>query len=121
MVSSASDGLVKLWNVREEECIATMDNHEDKVWALAVSSDESVVVSGAADSMITFWQDSTEEEEAEKMKGASDHFTSASHGIALDPGNLLHTSGIHYIFFLPGYRLMTPRKTGLSPNRRYAC
>lgn len=31
LASSASDGLLKLWNVRSEECVATMDNHEDKV------------------------------------------------------------------------------------------
>lgn len=30
MVSCASDGLLKLWNVRDEECVASMDNHEDK-------------------------------------------------------------------------------------------
>lgn len=81
LVTSASDGLVKLWNVREEECTATMDNHEDKVrllallfrlklihlqvWALAVSTDERTIVSAAADSVATFWQDCTEEQERE--------------------------------------------------------
>jgi len=37
-----------------------------QVWALAVNSDGTTVVSGAADSMITFWDDCTEEKEAEK-------------------------------------------------------
>jgi U3 small nucleolar RNA-associated protein 13 len=36
------------------------------VWALAVSSDERTIVSGAADSVVTFWKDCTEEDEAEK-------------------------------------------------------
>ena len=36
------------------------------MWALAVSSDESTIVSGAADSAVTFWQDCTEEQQAEK-------------------------------------------------------
>jgi U3 small nucleolar RNA-associated protein 13 len=31
LVSTASDGLVKLWNIREEECVKTLDGHEDKV------------------------------------------------------------------------------------------
>lgn len=31
LVSTASDGLLKSWNVRTEECFGTMDNHEDKV------------------------------------------------------------------------------------------
>jgi len=66
IVSAGSDGLVKLWNIREEECITTLDNHEDKVWALAISSDERTIISGAADSVVTFWEDCTEEVEAEK-------------------------------------------------------
>ena len=37
-----------------------------QVWALAVSRDEKVIVSGAADSVINFWEDSTEKKEMEK-------------------------------------------------------
>jgi U3 small nucleolar RNA-associated protein 13 len=33
------------------------------VWALAISTDESMIVSGAADSVVTFWQDCTDEQE----------------------------------------------------------
>lgn len=78
LVSSSSDGLVKLWNIKDEECVKTLDNHEDKVrpaesnnaddqvWALAVSSDEKTIVSAGADSVATFWEDSSEVEQAEK-------------------------------------------------------
>ena len=80
LVTSASDGLVKLWNIKDEECVKTLDNHEDKVctadpsrnnadrqiWAIAVSSDEKTIVSAGADSVATFWQDSTEIEQDEK-------------------------------------------------------
>jgi WD40 repeat protein len=31
LVSTGSDGLVKIWNLREEECIKTLDGHVDKV------------------------------------------------------------------------------------------
>lgn len=37
LVTSASDGLVKLWNIKEEECVKTLDNHEDKVSILSLS------------------------------------------------------------------------------------
>lgn len=30
LVTSASDGLVKLWNIKDEQCVKTLDNHEDK-------------------------------------------------------------------------------------------
>jgi U3 small nucleolar RNA-associated protein 13 len=81
LVTTSSDGLVKLWNIKDEECVKTLDNHEDKVgstgvtsrvivdpqvWALAVSSDEKTIVSAGADSIATFWEDSTEVEQAEK-------------------------------------------------------
>ena len=31
LVTSASDGLVKIWTIRDEECVLSLDNHEDKV------------------------------------------------------------------------------------------
>lgn len=37
-----------------------------QIWALAISADERTLVSGAADSVVTFWRDCTEEKEEEK-------------------------------------------------------
>lgn len=88
LVTSASDGLVKLWNIKEEECVKTLDNHEDKVsilslsvtrdhplifppgfimqiWALAHSSDESTLLSAGADSLLTIWHDTSLLEQSE--------------------------------------------------------
>lgn len=93
VASAAGDGLVKVWNVQEDECAATLDNHTDRVWALVakplfdVTNDEGEdtmdvddndddegegeeeatrnpttqvdLVSGSADSTITFWRDTT--------------------------------------------------------------
>ncbi len=38
--------------------------HRQQVWALTVSKDSKTIISGAADSVITFWEDCTEEQEA---------------------------------------------------------
>jgi U3 small nucleolar RNA-associated protein 13 len=38
------------------------------VWALAISTDERTIVSGAADSVATFWEDCTAEQEEENEK-----------------------------------------------------
>lgn len=86
VASAAGDGLVKVWDAQTNECAATLDNHIDRVWALAVRpsrsaevSQESEVgqdddekddgedstetplelVSGSADSTLTFWTDTT--------------------------------------------------------------
>lgn len=31
LVSCASDGLVKVWNIKDEESAITLDNHDEKV------------------------------------------------------------------------------------------
>ncbi|KAH9844457.1 Utp13 specific WD40 associated domain [Teratosphaeria destructans] len=87
VASAAGDGLVKVWDAQESECAATLDNHIDRVWALAVKSpavsdametrssyDEAIqdaddhgfneessleLISGSADSTLTFWHDTT--------------------------------------------------------------
>lgn len=59
VVSAGGDGLVKIWDVNADECIATLDNHTDRVWSLAVHPETNTVVSGGADSVITFWKDTT--------------------------------------------------------------
>jgi U3 small nucleolar RNA-associated protein 13 len=84
VASAAGDGLVKVWDAQNSECAATLDNHIDRVWALAVrprislsedgvdkaeddtsdrnSSSRSLeLVSGSADSTLTFWSDTTAE------------------------------------------------------------
>ncbi|KAK4897636.1 U3 small nucleolar RNA-associated protein 13 [Elasticomyces elasticus] len=91
VASAAGDGLVKVWDAQSGECAATLDNHVDRVWALAVKPSPRVtseeqkkldgqneemededdekdthasestleLVSGSADSTLTFWHDTT--------------------------------------------------------------
>jgi len=60
-MSSGADGLVKLWTIRNNECEATMDAHNDKVWALDLSPDCGEMVSGGADSKLVVWADTTQQ------------------------------------------------------------
>ena len=53
---SGSDGLLKLWTIKSSECIATLDAHDARVWALDVSGDEQRLVSGAGDSSLIVWK-----------------------------------------------------------------
>jgi U3 small nucleolar RNA-associated protein 13 len=70
LLSSGSDGLVKLWSAKASDCVTTLDGHEDKVWALDVAhaadgSEGLEVWSGSADSVLVRWRDSSKEEQEE--------------------------------------------------------
>ncbi|TKY55206.1 Transducin beta protein 3 [Spatholobus suberectus] len=56
---SGADGLVKLWTVKTNECVATYDHHEDKVWALAVGRKTEMLATGGSDAVVNLWFDST--------------------------------------------------------------
>ncbi|KAL5342601.1 quinon protein alcohol dehydrogenase-like superfamily [Aspergillus crustosus] len=75
VASAAADGLVKIWSPYTGELETTLDNHTDRVWALASptpsgsrgdvkptsakSSPPFAIASGSADSTVTFWTDTT--------------------------------------------------------------
>ena len=77
LLSSGSDGLIKLWNAKNHECDCTLDAHEDKVWALdVVETDDGVEVwSGSADSVMVRWRDSTRAEQQQVVERSSSSFS----------------------------------------------
>lgn len=59
VATAGGDGLVKVWDANSAEVECTLDNHEDRVWALAVDRATNTLVSGGGDGTITFWADTT--------------------------------------------------------------
>lgn len=59
LASAGGDGLVKVWDANTGETVATLDNHTDRIWALAVDPNTNTLVSGGGDSIVTFWKDTT--------------------------------------------------------------
>ena len=57
--SAGADGLVKIWDASLGECVATLDNHSDRVWALAAEPGTGRLVSGGGDGVVTFWADTS--------------------------------------------------------------
>lgn len=35
IVSSGTDGLIKIWLIKSGECVSTLDKHAARIWALA--------------------------------------------------------------------------------------
>ncbi|KAG8407269.1 U3 small nucleolar RNA-associated protein [Metarhizium acridum] len=69
-VSAAGDGLVKVWDANSGEAECTLDNHEDRVWAVAVHPETNTIASGSGDSTVTFWKDTTVETQAVASQAA---------------------------------------------------
>ncbi|KMT19395.1 hypothetical protein BVRB_1g012450 [Beta vulgaris subsp. vulgaris] len=67
-VSTGADGLLKLWTVTSNECIATYDEHEDKVWALAIGKKTEVLATGGGDAVVNLWSDSTAVDKEEAFR-----------------------------------------------------
>lgn len=62
IISTCSDGLIQVWSIKNNLCVQTLEGHEDRVWALAVANNSSkYFFSGAADSKLVRWIDTTEE------------------------------------------------------------
>lgn len=53
---SGSDGLVKLWTIKNNECVKTLDAHEDKVWGLHCNRLDDYALTGASDSCVILWK-----------------------------------------------------------------
>ncbi|KAI0205390.1 WD40-repeat-containing domain protein [Astrocystis sublimbata] len=70
IASAGGDGLVKVWDVNSGENECTLDNHEDRVWALAVHPDTNMIVSGSGDSTVTFWKDTSTETQTASNEAA---------------------------------------------------
>ena len=47
---------MKLWTIKNSECVKTFDEHDSKIWALAINRDENQVITGGADSTIIVWK-----------------------------------------------------------------
>ncbi|KAM0198839.1 hypothetical protein ACHAPA_010430 [Fusarium lateritium] len=68
--SAGGDGLVKVWDANSGETECTLDNHEDRVWAVAVHPENNTIISGSGDSTVTFWKDTSSETQAAATEAA---------------------------------------------------
>jgi U3 small nucleolar RNA-associated protein 13 len=74
LLSCGADSLVKLWVIKTNECINSFDEaHSDKIWAMCLSRDEKVLLTGGADSRVNVWEDATDSQREEASEKASLH------------------------------------------------
>ncbi|ESO09508.1 hypothetical protein HELRODRAFT_109714 [Helobdella robusta] len=56
LVSSSTDGSLKIWNMEQEKLQRTLIGHRDEVWCCTISNDNELVVSGSRDQTIRLWR-----------------------------------------------------------------
>jgi small GTP-binding protein len=54
-VSGSVDKTVRVWNLEEGRCNATLEGHSDSVWGVAVTADGLRAVSGSDDNTVRVW------------------------------------------------------------------
>uniref|UniRef100_A0A251T0L9 Putative small-subunit processome, Utp13, WD40/YVTN repeat-like-containing domain protein n=1 Tax=Helianthus annuus TaxID=4232 RepID=A0A251T0L9_HELAN len=87
-----------LWTVKTNECVATYDQHEDKVWALTVGKKTEMLATGGSDAVINLWHDSTTADKEDAFwKEESVLKTQELENVVLDAN---YTKAIHLAFEL---------------------
>jgi U3 small nucleolar RNA-associated protein 13 len=67
LASASVDGVVKIWNVKKQVCMNTIEMHEEKIWAMDFCehiTDERTslkMITGSSDSKVKIWVDNTVE------------------------------------------------------------
>ena len=63
MVSASAEGIVKVWNVKKETCLASFTNNTGRIWALDVLEEPDCfnVLSGDNDNNLILWEDATDD------------------------------------------------------------
>ncbi|KKR67263.1 MAG: NWD2 protein [Candidatus Uhrbacteria bacterium GW2011_GWE2_40_58] len=61
IVSGSEDCTIKVWNVKTEECMRTLEGHRNRVYSVVFSPDGKWIVSGSYDKTIKIWNGETGE------------------------------------------------------------
>jgi U3 small nucleolar RNA-associated protein 13 len=56
IASVDNNGIMKIWNIKDNDCVCTVDGHTDRVWALTSSDDGSFLLTGGNDSTLHIWK-----------------------------------------------------------------
>ncbi|MBT31266.1 MAG: hypothetical protein CMO01_16550 [Thalassobius sp.] len=88
IATTASDGVIKLWDIASGRILRTLDGHSSKVNAISFSSDGKLLVSGSYDQTVKVWEVST----GMNIQTLEGH-TSPIQTVAFSPDDLIVASG----------------------------
>eukprot|EP01059_Diplonema_ambulator_P002417 TRINITY_DN12066_c0_g1_i1.p1 TRINITY_DN12066_c0_g1~~TRINITY_DN12066_c0_g1_i1.p1 ORF type:complete len:854 (+),score=318.89 TRINITY_DN12066_c0_g1_i1:32-2563(+) len=62
IVSCSSDGMVKVWGIKLQTSVASLQRHKERIWCIAVAADDGGVITGGSDGVINVWKDYTDDD-----------------------------------------------------------
>jgi WD40 repeat protein len=65
IVSSGSDGVVRIWDLKKKTCISVLDNHQERVWSMVY---DERLYTASVDGIINVLKDKTDEYVEERCK-----------------------------------------------------
>lgn len=72
LLTCGADGLVKIWDYKLGEIIKSLDNHDQRIWAMDVKNDGEEFVTADADGKVSQWKDNTDEEIKQREQQAKE-------------------------------------------------
>lgn len=66
LISTSKDGIIKIWDLKVQQCIETHIAHTGECWSMAVHND--FVVTASADTQLKIWQLNLENENGSKLR-----------------------------------------------------
>ncbi len=88
LASGGADGTVRLWEADTGRCLAALERHWDRVYAVAFSPDGSILASGSNDTTIRIWDVATGEETTQ-LRGHDSYV----YALAFSPDGRMLVSG----------------------------
>ncbi|VDK59368.1 unnamed protein product [Gongylonema pulchrum] len=64
--------MLKIWDIAASECISTVEAHDDKIWALQASNNESRFVTASGDGRIRIWEDVSQKKRDEEARSQAE-------------------------------------------------
>ncbi|CAL9738297.1 U3 small nucleolar RNA-associated protein 12 [Monosporozyma servazzii] len=77
LISTSKDGLVKIWDLKIQQCVETHIAHTGECWALGIKND--FVVTTSADSQVKIWELNLENENGSKLVEKGVHEKQSRH------------------------------------------
>jgi WD40 repeat protein len=89
LASASADGTIKLWDLNQERCIQTLENHDRQVYSVVFSPDGKTLASASEDQTVKLWDVQT----GQCLKTLYEH-TKKIYSVRFSPdGRLLASSG----------------------------